>query len=80
MDAFPFELLNQEHQHILAEAEKKHIVIRLLGALAFDIRCPMYSELRRVFGQNPFRFGLHGDLETMGTNRRTPYRFRLFFR
>ena len=51
MDAFPFELLNQEHQYILAEAEKKHIVIRLLGALAFDIRCPMYSELRRALGR-----------------------------
>jgi len=51
MDAFPFELLNQEHQHILAEAEKKQILIRLLGALAFEIRCPVHSELRRALGR-----------------------------
>jgi hypothetical protein len=51
MDEFPFEILHQEHQRILEEAEKKQIVIRLLGALAFDVRCPNYFELRRALGR-----------------------------
>jgi hypothetical protein len=51
MDVFPFELLNQEHQRILAGAEKNGIMIRLLGALAFDLRCPKYADLRRALGR-----------------------------
>jgi hypothetical protein len=51
MDVFPFELLNQQHQNILAEAEKNQINIRLLGALAFELRCPEHSELRRALGR-----------------------------
>jgi len=51
MNEFTFQILNQEHQRILAEADKKQILIRLLGALAFDLQCPKYSELRRALGR-----------------------------
>lgn len=51
MDSFPFELLNQEHQKIITEANNKGIPLRLLGALAFDLQCEKYIELRRGLGR-----------------------------
>lgn len=51
MDVFPFELLYKEHQQIAAEAEKQGVIIRLLGALAFSLRCPQYAQLRSELGR-----------------------------
>jgi hypothetical protein len=51
VDVFPFELLNQEHNRIIAEATRRGITLRLLGALAFELRCPQNSALRRALGR-----------------------------
>ena len=51
MDAFPLELLNREHQRILAEANRRDVTMRLLGALAFELRCSQLSELRSALGR-----------------------------
>jgi hypothetical protein len=51
VDIFPFESLYAEHQRIAAEAERKGVVLRLLGALAFDLRCPQHASLRREMGR-----------------------------
>jgi hypothetical protein len=51
VDVFPFELLYQEHQRIAAEAERRGVVLRLLGALAFHLRCPQYAPLRSALGR-----------------------------
>jgi len=51
VDIFPFELLYEEHQRIAVEAEKRGVVIRLLGALAFSLRCPQYAQLRGALGR-----------------------------
>jgi len=51
MDVFPFELLYEEHQRISAEAERRGVIIRLLGALAFNLRCPQYAQLRSELGR-----------------------------
>ena len=51
MDVFPFELLYEEHQRIAAEAEKQGVTMRLLGALAFSLRCPQYAQLRGEMGR-----------------------------
>ncbi len=51
MDVFPFELLYEEHQRIATEAEKRGVIIRLLGALAFSLRCPQYAQLRSDLGR-----------------------------
>jgi hypothetical protein len=51
VDIFPFELLYEEHRRIVAEAEKRGVIIRLLGALAFSLRCPQYAQLRGELGR-----------------------------
>jgi hypothetical protein len=51
MDVFPFEVLYEEHQRIAAEAQRRGIVIRLLGALAFHLRCPHCTQLRTELGR-----------------------------
>ena len=51
MDVFPFELLYQEHRRISSEAQTRGISIRLLGALAFHLRCPQYTPLRTQLGR-----------------------------
>jgi len=51
MDVFPFDLLNQGHQHILSEANKCGVTIRLLGALAFELRCQRQAALRSILGR-----------------------------
>ncbi|MGQ9599424.1 MAG: hypothetical protein ACUVWZ_08395 [Anaerolineae bacterium] len=51
MDRFPFELLYQEHRRISAEAQREGIPLRLLGALAFHLRCPQYASLRTELGR-----------------------------
>jgi hypothetical protein len=51
MDEFPFELLNQEHHRILESANQSHVTMRLLGALAFELRCPEQAGLRKSLGR-----------------------------
>jgi len=51
VDVFPFELLNQEHSRIIAEATRRGVTLRLLGALAFELRCPQRAELRAALGR-----------------------------
>jgi hypothetical protein len=51
LDIFPFELLNQEHNRIMAEANRCGVTMRLLGALAFELRCPQNSSLRAELGR-----------------------------
>ena len=51
MDFFPFELLHQEHQRIIAEAAQSAVTLRLLGALAFELRCPRQASLRKELGR-----------------------------
>ncbi|MGC8874226.1 MAG: hypothetical protein ACP5SI_07255 [Chloroflexia bacterium] len=51
MEAFPFEFLHAEHRRILQEAEKQGVVLRLLGALAFELRCPRHVHLRSALGR-----------------------------
>jgi hypothetical protein len=51
MEVFPFEMLYEEHQRIAAEAEKQGVTLRLLGALAFSLRCPEYAPLRSELGR-----------------------------
>lgn len=51
MDSYPFELLIQEHQKIISGANENGIILRLLGALAFDLQCETYLELRRGLGR-----------------------------
>ncbi len=51
MDIFPFELLNQEHHRIIKEANQRGVSLRLLGALAFELRCPQHRELRQALGR-----------------------------
>ena len=51
MDTFSLELLSHEHQRILAEANRRDVVMRLLGALAFELRCSRHSELRSALGR-----------------------------
>ena len=51
MDVFPFELLNQEHNRIIAEASRLGVTMRLLGALAFELRCPQSAALRVELGR-----------------------------
>ena len=51
MDVFPFEMLYKEHRRIAVEAEKRKVIIRLLGALAFELRCSQYAHLRSALGR-----------------------------
>jgi len=51
VEVFPFEFLYNEHRQIAAEAEKQGVIIRLLGALAFELRCPQYRTLRSALGR-----------------------------
>ena len=51
MDEFPFELLVSEHQRILNESNRNGLTMRLLGALAFELRCSQYAELRSALGR-----------------------------
>ena len=51
MDVFPFELLNQEHHRILEAANQRNVTMRLLGALAFELRCPEQANLRKALGR-----------------------------
>jgi hypothetical protein len=51
VDVFPFELLNQEHERIHAEATRRGVILRLLGALAFELRCPQHTKLRSELGR-----------------------------
>jgi hypothetical protein len=51
VDVFPFEMLYEEHRRISAGAEKQGVAIRLLGALAFSLRCPQYAQLRGEMGR-----------------------------
>jgi hypothetical protein len=51
LDVFSFELLHEEHQRIAAEARKRAVVLRLLGALAFELRCSQYAHLRSALGR-----------------------------
>lgn len=51
MDVFPFEMLYKEHQRIAVEAEKREVILRLLGALAFELRCSKYASLRSALGR-----------------------------
>lgn len=51
MDVFPLELLKQEHERILQEANRQNVTMRLLGALAFELRCPQHSSLRIALGR-----------------------------
>ncbi len=38
MDAFPLEMLNREHQRILAEANQPYVLVPLSGAVAVELR------------------------------------------
>jgi hypothetical protein len=51
MDIFPFELLNNEHNRIIAEANRCGVTMRLLGALAFELRCSRSAALRVELGR-----------------------------
>jgi hypothetical protein len=51
MDEFPFELLSQEHHRILEAANQNKVTMRLLGALAFELRCPEQAGLRKALGR-----------------------------
>lgn len=51
MEFFPFELLHQEHQRIVAGAAQSAVTLRLLGALAFELRCPHQASLRKELGR-----------------------------
>ena len=51
MDVFSFDLLYQEHQRILAQSKKEGVDLRLLGALAFELRCREYADLRAAMGR-----------------------------
>src|SRR4030065_426329 len=51
MDVFSFDLLYQEHQRILAQSNKEGVTLRLLGALAFELRCREYADLRVAMGR-----------------------------
>jgi len=51
VDVFPFEMLYKEHRRIAVEAEKRKVIIRLLGALAFELRCSQYAHLRSALGR-----------------------------
>jgi hypothetical protein len=51
MDVFSFKLLHQEHQRILAQSKKEGVTLRLLGALAFELRCQEFADLRLAMGR-----------------------------
>jgi hypothetical protein len=51
VDVFPFEMLFEEHLRIAAEAERRGVILRLLGALAFHLRCPQHAPLRTALGR-----------------------------
>lgn len=51
MDEFPFELLYQEHRRILETSKQRGVSMRLLGALAFELRCPEQAGLRKALGR-----------------------------
>jgi hypothetical protein len=51
MDVFPFELLNQEHNRIITEANQRGVKLRLMGALAFELRCSSLAALRADMGR-----------------------------
>jgi len=51
MDIFPYELLIQEHNRIIAEANRCGVTMRLLGALAFELRCSKSAALRVELGR-----------------------------
>jgi hypothetical protein len=51
VEIFPFEMLYEEHRRIAAEAQERGVVLRLLGALAFSLRCPQYAQLRSDLGR-----------------------------
>ena len=51
MDEFSFELLSQEHHRILEAANQNQVTMRLLGALAFELRCPEQAGLRKALGR-----------------------------
>jgi len=51
MDVFPFELLDQEHNRIITEANRRGVTLRLLGALAFELRCSQSAALRVELGR-----------------------------
>jgi len=63
MDFFPFELLHQEHQRIIAGAAQSAVTMRLLGALAFELRCPQQANLRKELGRQL------SDLDYLGLTR-----------
>jgi hypothetical protein len=52
MDVFPFDLLNLEHERILQEAARSGVTLRLLGALAFELRCLPHAGLRSALGRH----------------------------
>jgi hypothetical protein len=51
MDIFPFELLSQEHNRIISEANRCGVTMRLLGAMAFELRCSKSAALRVELGR-----------------------------
>jgi len=51
VDVFPFETLYEEHRRIAAAAEERGVALRLLGALAFALRCPGQATLRAELGR-----------------------------
>jgi hypothetical protein len=51
VDVFPFETLYEEHRRIAAAADQKGVALRLLGALAFTLRCPDHATLRTELGR-----------------------------
>jgi hypothetical protein len=51
VDEFSFELLSQEHHRILEAANQNQVTMRLLGALAFELRCPEQAGLRKALGR-----------------------------
>ena len=51
LDEFPFELLYAEHQRIYKAANDHKVTMRLLGAIAFELRCSEQAALRRALGR-----------------------------
>ncbi len=51
MENFSFPFLHAEHRRIQQEAERQGVVLRLLGALAFELRCPTHAPLRAALGR-----------------------------
>jgi len=51
VETFSFQFLHAEHRRILQEAENQGVTLRLLGALAFELRCPTHASLRSALGR-----------------------------